>query len=257
MPLFDLLLDGFVAFTACFFELRSIHNLYFTPRILDESCFLQDASSESDARSPRSEHLSEQILRQRQAMISRTVRAHQQPASEALFNFMKAVASSNLCDLHGHDLRELLQPQGQAGATKQALGQYIGIDAESGTANLHVCPERGGTKSRNERQPHKTLFADKADLDAFAIGKDVESGDHAAVAEVGGPDGIAHFVQHLKRVQPHEFELGENQVAFLAREAQQDFIVDLIAIGIGIGRLRRCFCNWARGFFDHEAPRAA
>jgi hypothetical protein len=45
-------------------------------------------------------------------MIPSSIGAHEQPPSEPFFNFMKPITSRNLCNLHRHDMRKLMQAQG-------------------------------------------------------------------------------------------------------------------------------------------------
>jgi len=71
-------------------------------------------------------------------MIPGSISAHQQSPSQPFFNFMKSVTSRNLCNLHRHDLRKLVQAQGQLWATNQTIRLRIGTNAESRTLNLHV-----------------------------------------------------------------------------------------------------------------------
>jgi hypothetical protein len=71
-------------------------------------------------------------------MIPGSIGAHQQPSSQPFFNFMQSVAGRNLCDLHRHDMRELVQTEGQRWATNQTVRQCFCTNAESRTFNLHV-----------------------------------------------------------------------------------------------------------------------
>ena len=44
-------------------------------------------------------------------------------------------------------------------------------------------------------------------------------------------------MQQLKRIQAHELQLRENHLTFLGRQTQQDFVVNLVPIIVGMMQL--------------------
>jgi hypothetical protein len=54
-------------------------------------------------------------------MIPGSIGAHEQPPSKSFCNFMKSVASRNLCNLHRHNMRKLVQAQDQGRASSQTI----------------------------------------------------------------------------------------------------------------------------------------
>jgi hypothetical protein len=117
-PCFCLPIYRVVANTGNLFQSLSIDDFYFCPAIPNRSSFPQLKSSEVHAGTSVPEHLSEHFLPQGQAVFAGSVSSHQQPSSQTFFNTVKAITSGNLSDLHRHDLRELIQPQGQGRAAR-------------------------------------------------------------------------------------------------------------------------------------------
>ena len=56
-------------------------------------------------------------------------------------------------------------------------------------------------------------------------------------------------MQELEGLQPHELQLGENYVAFLAWQTQQDFVVNLVPIPVGMRHLGGAFWEYRAYFF--------
>ncbi len=62
---------------------------------------------------------------------------------------MQAIAGGNLRDLHGEDLRELLQPPFQDGTLAQQYDKFVAVDAKGRPLDL-----RNGSRKRDSSECH-------------------------------------------------------------------------------------------------------
>src|SRR5437879_2653038 len=100
-PKIQLLLYHLVALTTGFFQCLTIDNRDMTAVVADQSSPLQNFSGHRHTRTSSPKHLREKLLSQWQNISANTVVAHQKPPRQPLFNSMKPIAGSDLCNFHG------------------------------------------------------------------------------------------------------------------------------------------------------------
>ena len=93
------MLNDAVAFTSGVFEGLAVADFDGAANIFDETSVFQHADGKAHAGPSGASHLGEEFVGQIQHLGIYAVLAHQQPASEALFEFMQTIASSHLCHL--------------------------------------------------------------------------------------------------------------------------------------------------------------
>ena len=85
-----------VAFASCIFQLCPVHDVYVPSAVFNQSCLLQNASSDSDASSSRAQHVGEKFLSQGNVVATESVLTHQQPSRQSLMDFMRPIARRDL-----------------------------------------------------------------------------------------------------------------------------------------------------------------
>jgi len=92
-------LDGFVAFAGGGFQRFPVLDFHSAAQVLDGAGLLKNAGRKADAGTPSPQHLGQEFMRDGEKFRVYAVLAHEQPAREALFDFVQAIACSNLRDL--------------------------------------------------------------------------------------------------------------------------------------------------------------
>ena len=100
-------------------------------------------------------------------------------------------------DLHGRDLRELMQAPLQSWALLKNRRQCFAVDAVNGTFDLNHGTRSRAAKARNQRQPDEAFFAHQSHFHALAVGENGQNGDEPAVAKICGLQRVAGFVQDV------------------------------------------------------------
>ena len=103
----DQIADDGIALTSGIFETFAVDHVYATAAVLDDAAALQRACGEGNAGASRTEHFSQEFLCQFESIRSKPVPDHQQPAGKAFFDFMEAMAGSQLAENESLALHEL------------------------------------------------------------------------------------------------------------------------------------------------------
>ena len=136
--------DDGVTLACGIFETFAIDDVYAAPAVLDEAAALQCARCECDAGAARAEHFSEKFLGQFEAIGFKPIADHQQPAGEAFFDFMKAVAGCELAENESLALYTLQDALGERGMREEELLQFSKRHAQGGAFTLNEGGGGGG-----------------------------------------------------------------------------------------------------------------
>src|ERR1700735_1377053 len=119
------------------FQLFPVFDLYFSARVGDQPGLLQHSRGQSHTRAPGTQHVRQELLRQRYDVFANAILAHQQPSSQPFVHLVKPIAGGHLRGLHPHFLRKTLQRFLQRWALGQSSRKFLSADPESAAINLH------------------------------------------------------------------------------------------------------------------------
>lgn len=111
LPAFRLVLNDAIAIAGGLAELVEIGDGDIAAGVGDHAGFLQNAGSNADTGATCAQHLSEKFLGERHVFVADAVVAHQQPAGQAFFDTVQAVAGGQLRRLEGEQKREAFKFQ--------------------------------------------------------------------------------------------------------------------------------------------------
>src|ERR1700694_1243928 len=97
------MLHRLVALTRSVFQMLAVHDSYRSAHVLYAARALENAGSQGDTRASRTQHLRQELVRDREKIRIDAIPAHQEPARQQLLDFMKPIASGDLRHLQSLD----------------------------------------------------------------------------------------------------------------------------------------------------------
>jgi len=110
-----------------------------TPAVLDESEVLQMPGGHSDALTPSTQHVCNELLGHQQFGATNSVLAKEQPSAETLFDRVKAIAHGRLGNLRQQGLRVAQQHRSKVRAMKAAIPYCGGGHGQRLTFSRNDC----------------------------------------------------------------------------------------------------------------------
>lgn len=131
------LLQDAIAFARVAFEELAVRDRHQAASIFDRPFLLQVASGQADAGTIRAEHRGQEIMRDLQGVAADSILHGQKPASQALLDAVKPIASGGLRCMHPLNHRVATRDLVQARSGGKDLPQMIEPNAKSIAFQLH------------------------------------------------------------------------------------------------------------------------
>jgi hypothetical protein len=246
--------DQFVAFAAGGFEGFAVEDADGAARIFDDLGFLQGAGGLGDAAAVGAEHGGEEVVGEREEARLDAVLRHEEPAGEALFDVVEAIAGGRLRNLHAVDDGEAAEDHEQIGKRLQERFEMSAGDAVGCSGDLDDFAERASAHSEERFEADGAFIADDACFGRLAIGHDDDQGDEAFVEEVEAARLAIAFVQDAVVREAGELEPVAQSAKFAIREREKNAVGNRLSFGAGAfaGVENRLAWRWG-DFFDHES----
>jgi len=200
----------------------------------DQSSLLQNSGSNRYARSPGSQHVRKEILRERHSISIEPILAHQEPAGEPLVHFLP-VTSRYVDRLHSQVQAVSAEFFCQSRGSGQKFQKFLSVDAVRGAPYLHndTCGARG--ESHEKWKADKPFLASEPDFNAFPVYHHGEDRSEHTFNKVCELDRFSRFMQFEVRRQLNKFQILLYRVAFLCRQTQQDQVSKFLSAGFRKG----------------------
>ncbi len=165
----ELLGDG-VTLTGGVFEALAVGDFDFAAMVVNEAGSLEDTGCEGDGGAAGADHFGEKLLGELEAQRADAIGDHEEPAGEALFDAMEAVAGGDLAGEHAGVL-DLLKDEGADGlVTEEIFLKATEVDTECGSGDLDEAVVDAAYGAEEVKGFGDAFAADEADLDAVSIG---------------------------------------------------------------------------------------
>jgi len=177
--------DDGVAFAGFSFQAFAIEDLDVSALVGDDAGFLESAGGCGDAGAADAEHFGEKLLGEVEVLAFDAVLDHEEPAGEAVLDFVEAVAGGELTQDKAVALDELENAPKDGAGFEELLLQVGVAHTEGGAFDLN---ERGGGRGHGAKEVDAldhALATDEADLGARSIGHEGDDGGDAGGHEVG------------------------------------------------------------------------
>lgn len=195
-------------------------------RVGDHARLLQDAGGEAHGGASRTEHLTEELLRQRHDGVADAVVTHQKPAREAFFDSMQPVAGGDLGGLKSETGCKALHLKLEFWTLRKRTTENVNGNAVGGSVPLRHNAGRASSEAEDDGNADESFLADESDFDHFAIGLHSEHGCHSVIQEIHGADRLSRINNDLVKVQSDKFEHRNEEGTFFLSDVLENEIAD-------------------------------
>lgn len=145
------------ALASCVDESLAVEDANAAAVVLDHAGALQVAGRDGNGGTASSEHLREELLRERKLRFLDTIMHHEQPASEAGFGIVLSIAGDKLHRHHRLELHEFQHEAAQDGIFFKPALEVRKRHSQAAAADLHKAEASGILRSK-EIQDFGTTF---------------------------------------------------------------------------------------------------
>src|SRR5580704_1745841 len=221
-----------VAFAGSVLQSRAVEDGYGAALVLDQAAALQNSRRQTHAGTPGAKHLGQELVGDVEYSRVDPVLAHEQPACQALLDFMQAVASSNLRDLQALDQHVAVPYQPHLRRRAEGIYQNGRLHSEPASQDLHDCPVRSPVQPDREGRAHNSLFTDNCHFDASTVAGEHDQRGHAVIQDISELDLFPCLVQDVLLRQVQWLQVPAKQIVFKVRNGLQDGVLDRPSRGI-------------------------
>jgi hypothetical protein len=216
--------DDGVALARGVFKPFAVDDLDASTAVSDKAVTLEGSSGEGDAGAAGTEHFSEKLLSQLKVIGFKAVPDHQQPASEAFFDLVEAVAGGELAKNEALALHALHDSLIERIVQAEQLLQLSKRHAKRGPFTLDE--SRGGGRGRSKEADgfNEAFTANDADFGSKAVGHECDDGRYAGGHEVRKRGNLAGISQHCSDRQIDWLQAREQRRFQLRRKGVDDQI---------------------------------
>jgi hypothetical protein len=206
LSLLVVFVDCGVAFACRVFQSRSVQNRHRASTVVNQPGSLQDAGGNRYAWPARTEHLRQELVRQRDQIRLKPILAHEQPLCQPLSQIVQSIAPRHLRNLNTKKLRETVKLALESRTLRETGLQIPSANLKSITRYLNHRPCRRDMESGCHRCARKTIAPDQSDLYRVPVLHHRKDRDHSSVDEIGRLHLLACFLENRMLSKRDEFQ---------------------------------------------------
>ena len=155
---------------------------------------------------------------------SHAIARHQEPAGEAGFDRVKAVARGGLCDLNYPFVDIPVQLSMQGPVLPMFAAEARGCHAQGRSGSLYQGAHRRIIYPERHRNPEHAFAANQADFQRHVSLYQREQGHQRVAGKVDMPDRLPRLIEDLAESQRDRLETGQQTLIFLARQGRKQAV---------------------------------